>query len=100
MKDGWIKTGNYGKTIIDGITYIEMYPLWIRPLYRLQKKIQKFLWRHGIAVHDFVFGECTPDFNCCNDSGKKTIIKIGNGGKDKNLMFSFRYDKYMNKFEI
>ncbi len=42
------------------------------------KLIQKNLWLIGVSVHDPVFGECTPDFNCCcKGVGRKTFIRIG-----------------------
>ncbi len=27
--------------------------------------IQKLLWKIGIAIHNPIRDECTPDFNCC-----------------------------------
>jgi len=47
-----------------------------RILLKIIKFIQKKLWLIGIAVHDPIFNECTPDFNCCCNIGRETIIKI------------------------
>lgn len=78
--DGWIKpdyTGKYGYEIIDGNKYITHYSKIVIVLLRLIKFIQKTLWFCGIAVHDPVFGECTPDGNCCcKRTGRKSFITI------------------------
>jgi hypothetical protein len=75
---GWIKPGNYGVHTMDGIEYIDIYPKWAIPVLRAAKFIQKTLWLAGVAVHDPIFGECTPDFNCCCKSiGRKAFIRIG-----------------------
>ena len=74
---GWIKPGDYGHKTIDGIDYIERYPVWARPILRVTKLLQRQLWKLGIAVHDPVFGECTPDFNCCcKNIGRKVFLRI------------------------
>lgn len=28
-------------------------------------RIQEFFWRHGVSIHNFWRGECTPNFDCC-----------------------------------
>lgn len=75
---GWIKPGNHGTVIEAGIEYIIIYSWWERMILRPVKLIQKNLWLIGVSVHDPVFGECTPDFNCCcKGVGRKTFIRIG-----------------------
>lgn len=75
---GWIGPGEHGKKIIDGVEYIELYPWWAVIILRIAKFIQKTLWICGIAVHDPIFGECTPDFNCCcKGIGRKAIVRLG-----------------------
>ena len=74
---GWIKPGCYNKTFKDGCeSYSLFYKSWQVPILRFCKLLQKSLWYLGIAVHDPVFGECTPDFNCCCDTGRRAFIKI------------------------
>ena len=76
---GWVKAGEYGGYIDknDGL-----YTYWIYPWYARWflltpvKFLQKTLWLCGVAIHDPVFGECTPDFNCCNKVGRKAFIRI------------------------
>ena len=73
---GWIKPGNYKKKVIDGIEYTSLYRWWVIPMLRTVKFIQKSLWLCGIAIHDPVFGECTPDFNCCCKIGRKAFLRL------------------------
>lgn len=37
--------------------------------------IQWVLWKVGIAIHNPLRNECTPDFNCCNKIGRKAFLK-------------------------
>lgn len=72
-------TGKFGIEIEDGIVYIINYSRKNIKIMRIVKFIQKFLWSIGIAIHDPIFGECTPDFNCCVPEvkdGKYTFINI------------------------
>ena len=80
---GWIKPGNYGTEILDNIEYVITYTRWQRYLRRVIKFIQLTLWKYGIAIHDPIFGECTPDFNCCTDlpNNRKTLIRWCRNGK-------------------
>lgn len=76
---GWIKPGEYGKHIdSDGLETYWIYSWFVRWfVLRPIKFIQKLLWFCGIAVHDPIFGECTPDFNCCcSNIGRKSFIHI------------------------
>jgi len=73
---GLIKPGEHRKKTIDGVEYISMYPWWAIPVLRVTKFTQKSLWLVGIAVHDPIFGECTPDFNCCCKVGRKAWLRI------------------------
>ena len=74
---GIIKPGIYGKRTIDGIEYIKLYPWWARPLLLVIKFTQRTCWWIGIAIHDPIFGECTPDFNCCcRGIGRKAYLRI------------------------
>ncbi len=41
---------------------------------------QGVLWLFGIAIHNSYRGECTPDFNCCVNCGRKKFIQIGQYG--------------------
>ncbi len=83
MKDekefkGLIQMGAHGKIVIDGVEYINLYPFWAIPIRKVVKFVQKTLWLVGIAIHDPVFNECTPDFNCCcKHVGRKKIVSIG-----------------------
>lgn len=46
-------------------------------LYRFIKKFQKILWLLGIAWHDKIYNECTPDFNCCVKTiGKRSWLRF------------------------
>ena len=72
-----IKSGCHDKHILNGIEYYYNYNKFIRKfIYKPIKKIQKALWLCGIAVHDPIFGECTPDFNCCCKVGRKAFFKL------------------------
>jgi len=75
MNDGWIKP-SYKEKRINGIDYYAMHRFWQILLLKIVKDIQLILWCLGIAVHDPIFGECTPDFNCCENVGRKAGIKI------------------------
>ena len=37
---------------------------------------QLFLWYFGIAWHNSIRNECTPDFNCCAHCGRKKWLMI------------------------
>lgn len=77
-----IKSGNYkGGVTKDGVEYVELYRPWQRPLQWVVKRIQKILWYCGVAVYDPIFGECTPDFNCCTNIGRKKIFSWHPKGK-------------------
>lgn len=43
--------------------------------YKLRCLLQKILWCIGIAIHNNIDNECTPDFNCCNRCGRFAWIK-------------------------
>jgi hypothetical protein len=68
------------KTYFTGIIKPEIkdgmigWPKWSIMPYRFAKLLQKALWKIGIAIYDPVFGECTPDFNCCTDIGRKKFL--------------------------
>lgn len=72
----WIESGNYGETVGEnGHIYYWIYPWYVRWFIQPPiKLLQKVLWLCGIAIHDPVFGECTSDFNCCFDIGRKRFI--------------------------
>jgi hypothetical protein len=57
----------YGKPFKgrDGVMYVHTMPAWKRPVYRLTVWIQWALWKCGLPVHNYLYDECTPDFNCC-----------------------------------
>ena len=77
--DGIIKpdfSGKHGTEIINGHKHITNYSKKNITILRITKFIQKALWNFGIAIHDPIFGECTPDFNCCVDIGKRAFLKI------------------------
>jgi len=80
LVDGYITPDYTGKHGIkfDGTTnYITVYSKRVMILLRVVKFIQKILWIFGIAIHDPIFGECTPDFNCCNSTiGRWAFINI------------------------
>lgn len=77
INTGWIKTScSNGSVIEDGITYYISYKKYQIIVLKVTKAIQKFLWKYGIAVHDPIFGECTPDFNCCCNIGRKAFLKF------------------------
>lgn len=40
-------------------------------IYWLTWKWQGLLWWIGVAWHNSYSNECTKDFNCCNDIGRK-----------------------------
>ena len=72
-----IRTGDYGKIVVDGVEYVESYPKWVIPILRTVKFTQKTLWVLGIAVHDPIFGECTPDGNCCcKHVGRFSFLRV------------------------
>ena len=76
---GWIKPGNYGEHIdpVDGHVSFWLYSRFVRwCVLRPTKLAQKSLWLCGIAVHDPIFGECTPDFNCCCRIGRWAFIRV------------------------
>jgi hypothetical protein len=33
--------------------------------YHWSGRIQNWLWKRGLSVHNFIIGECTQDFSCC-----------------------------------
>lgn len=54
--------------------------------YKFIKIYQYFLWFIGIAWHDNIFNECTPDFNCCcRKIGRKAFWYF----KDKNSKINY-----------
>jgi len=61
---------------IKGIKYYIIYKPWKVILLKAVKIIQKGLWYCGVAWHDPIFGECTPDFNCCGNCGREAWIKF------------------------
>ena len=67
----WIESGEYDNHVYKGVECSFRYPVYIRPLYRLNKLIQGYLAKKGIPLHDYVFGECTPEFDCCDFKRKK-----------------------------
>ena len=74
---GLIKAKCQDRHFVDGVEYYYLYSRRVRKFYTLTKFIQKALWLGGVAVHDPIFGECTPDFNCCEkDIGRGTVIKL------------------------
>ncbi len=73
----WIKRGDYGHVVENCTEYVIPYPRWARALMRVVKFVQFRLWKVGIAVHDPIFGECTPDFNCCCETGRKAFVRLG-----------------------
>lgn len=62
--------------VIKGIEYYIIYKWYEVILLRIIKTIQKGLWYCGVAWHDFIFEECTPDFNCCCNVGRRAWIKF------------------------
>ena len=76
-QQGWIKPAYDRTETINGLKYYICYKWYVVILLRIVKFIQKGLWLCGIAVHDPVFGECTPDFNCCCNIGRCAFIRIG-----------------------
>lgn len=66
--------GLHGTIIEGGVEYLYLYSKFNRKLLKVVKFIQKSLWKIGVAIHDPIFGECTPDFNCCCDCGRKRFI--------------------------
>ncbi|MCK5602630.1 hypothetical protein KAR91_12190 [Candidatus Pacearchaeota archaeon] len=84
---GWIKPGNYGEEVVDGVKYTRNYPLWVIPILRVVKAAQKSLWFCGVAIHDPIFGECTPDFNCCVDIGRRAVVKFPSQKTKSDKMF-------------
>ena len=65
----------------NGDEYVWSYRRCVRwMILKPVKFIQKTLWFCGIAVHDPIFGECTPDFNCCEKVGGKAFIRIAQAG--------------------
>jgi len=71
-----IETGFYNEGEDENGKFYHRYPFYIRPIYCITKWVQKGLWMIGIALYDPIFGECTPDFNCCQDIGRKTFIRL------------------------
>ena len=60
----------YGKPFTkDGVKYVHTLPWWQRHFYKMTVGVQWILWKIGIPWHNWIFDECTPDFNCC--IGKK-----------------------------
>ena len=45
-------------------------------IYKVTSAIQRWLWKHGVAVHNRFSDECTPDFNCCVNIGSPAGLKI------------------------
>lgn len=65
------------KHFINGREYYYLYSPKIRVLLKVVKFIQLSLWKIGVAIHDPIFGECTPDFNCCEkEIGRKSWLNI------------------------
>ncbi len=46
--------------------------LRLKTLDRISLRLQKFLHKRGIAVHNPIRGECTIDFMCCSKNWKGT----------------------------
>lgn len=46
--------------------------------------LQSFLWYIGIAWHNSYRNECTPDFNCCVNTGRKKFIQFKEDKKIEN----------------
>lgn len=78
LREPWIKRKKVKTVVEDGIEYIVYYTKVEIVVMRFAKIIQLNLWRCGIAVHDPIFGECTPDFNCCCKIGRKAYLRFGN----------------------
>ena len=73
---GWIKPETITEISTTHKTrYFLSFKRWAR-LRVIIKFIENSLWKVGVAVHDPVFGECTKDFNCCCDCGRKAVIKF------------------------
>lgn len=47
-----------------------------KTIYKLIYYYQCILHYIGIAWHNSYSNECTSDFNCCNNIGKKSFIKF------------------------
>lgn len=78
-RDCWIKAGDHGIYVDKyGIEYIWIYSWFVRWFVLKPVKIGQWtLWFCGIAIHDPVFGTCTPDFNCCaKNVGRRAFIRI------------------------
>jgi len=77
MDFGGIIKPKYDKVkTVKGVKYYIIYRWWEVVILRVVKAAQKGMWFCGIAWHDPVFGECTPDFNCCCNIGRKAWIKF------------------------
>lgn len=72
---GLIKPCDYGRVIVNGIEYMVIYAWWQRPFLWIANKIQSILWYIGIAVYNPIAGECTKDFNCCANIGRKAWFR-------------------------
>ena len=79
---GLIKPRDHGRVVVDGIEYIKIYAWWERPILRMSWWIQKGLWLCGVAIHNPIAGECTPDFNCCcKGIGRKAWFRYNFKGR-------------------
>jgi len=85
-RQGWIKRGDYGRVLINGELHMQLYPNWAVRIVRLSVLIQKALWVVGVAFHNPVTDECTPDFNCCLKHKRWAWVRVG-----KNALYSFYF---------
>lgn len=78
MSEPWIKPAEPKYFRENGIEYFWIYSWPVRWfIFKPVRMVQKILWFCGIAVHDPVFGICTPDFNCCvANLGRKVFIRF------------------------
>ena len=75
----WIESGEHDRHIYMEMECTYRYHACIRPLYRFNKRIQKYLTEKGIPLHDYVFGECTHNFQCCVDNKLSKAFKLIKG---------------------
>jgi len=69
---------------------IHPFPTLILIIYKLTNKIQRLLHFIGIAWHNYIFDECTTDFNCCcSEIGRFHFNK----SKDKKNIIAQRKSK-------